>query len=174
MKISLYIACSLDGYIAKPDGDIEWLSMVEDAAEDYGYNDYYASIDATVMGGNTYEDILGFGDWPYKDKSSYVMTRRKLPNNPQHTTLFNGDVKQMHQMLIDQQHQHVWLVGGGKLITHFFQADLIDSYIISIIPILLGQGIPLFRTNNHSSKLKLTHTQAYASGLVQLHYLPLR
>ncbi len=166
----LYIATSLDGYIAKTDGSVKWLSIVEKKSEDYGYAAFYQTIDALVMGSKTYEQILGFGDWPYKEKPSYVLTRREIFTEQKNVEITTENPKQLIKKLQDQKLDKIWLVGGGALIKSFIKEGLIDEYIISIIPIILGQGIRLFQQPLVETNLKCIETRKYSSGLVQVTY----
>jgi dihydrofolate reductase len=170
MKISLYIAQSLDGYIADSENGLDWLESVALEGEDYGYEAFYQSVDALVMGRGTYEVIQGFEPWPYEGKPVYICSRQHLSAN-QDCTVVKDTPQQLAQRLQQEGHRHVWLVGGGQLTAAFLQAHLIDEIILSIIPVSLGQGIRLFpqRDSQHLS-FKLIHHQAYDSGLVQLHY----
>ena len=168
-KVILYIAQSIDGYIAANDGSVDFLSCVEEEGEDYGYFGFYKTIDAVIMGANTYEQILGFGDFPYPDKSCYVFTNRTykthdqvefVSDNPLDWIRRNGHTKPARY----------WLVGGSALIKAFQDEGLIDEFIISIIPTMLGGGIPLFQAHKTPFSLKLKDVIEYPSGLVQLVY----
>lgn len=169
-KITLYIATSLDGYIARADGGIDWLSMVEAPGEDYGYADFYASVDAIALGSKTYELALSFGEWPYPGKPTFVFTQRNLPCDRDDVILVTDSVETVLARLNTQGIQHLWLVGGGALVNSFLQQALIDDYIISTIPIILGAGIPLFPPPSPQIKLQLVSAQQYPSGLLQAHY----
>ena len=160
----LYVATSLDGYIAKKDGDLSWLST--DSEEDYGYQAFFDSIDALAIGNNTYQDILSFGEWPYEGKHSYIFT-----SEPQTTD--RDDISFVSNMAdfrkATKDYERIWLVGGGELAQTFFKDWAVDEVIISIIPIILGDGIPLF-LNMPDMKLDLVSSTAFESGLVQVHY----
>lgn len=171
-EIILYIAVSVDGYIATKDGAVDWLSCVDDEAEDYGYAAFYDSVDALVMGSHTYEQILGFDDWPYADKISYVMTDRDLPGDRDDVQLVSKDAPAVVQMMKANGHQRVWLVGGGQLASHFHQQKLISEYQLFIIPVTLGQGIPLFSGQQMLQQLELTHSRPYPKGVIEVHYRP--
>jgi dihydrofolate reductase len=169
-KVILYIAASLDGYIARANGDIDWLSSVERPGEDYGYAAFYSSLDALVMGRETYDLSLTFGEWPYPGKKSFVFTHRNLKSVRQDVAFLSSDVVNGVAAIEAQGFHSLWLVGGGALTRSFFQNDLIDEYIISIIPVLLGSGIPLFPPAGREQKLVLAKSTEYPSGLVQLQY----
>lgn len=171
-EIILYIAVSLDGYIATKDGGVDWLSIAEDAREDYGYSAFYDSVDALLMGRHTYEQILGFGDWPYAGKTSYVMTSRALSCERGDVQFVSNDIAKLVERINATAHQRVWLAGGGQLASHFHQQRLITEYQLFVIPVTLGGGIPLFLAHQGMQRLELTHSQAYPKGVVELHYRP--
>jgi dihydrofolate reductase len=164
----LYIASSIDGFIARADGGIDWLDAVNDSDEDYGYQAFYDSVDALIMGSNTYTQVLEFGDWPYPGKPTYVLSSRDLPNALQDVQIIPPDIPAMLPRI--EHHQKMWLVGGGALVKSFHQSGLISEYIISMIPIVLGDGIALFQAPLTEQSLKLVSAQHYPSGLVQIHY----
>ena len=169
-KTTLYIAASIDGYIATKDDGLDWLSIVEVGEEDYGYNNFYKDIDAVVMGRKTYDFVVEqFDDWPYKDKQCYVFTSQKTTTNIDGVNLLNEDAKTAFDKIISDGNKNIWLVGGGILNTEFLNNNLIDEIILSIIPIVLGEGIPLF-PNAAQQELNLIDSKTYPSGLVQLTY----
>jgi dihydrofolate reductase len=166
--IVLYIASSIDGYIARPDGSVDWLSVVDGFDTDYGYQAFYDSVDALLMGSNTYAQVQQFGDWPYTGKTAYVFSSRDWSDTLADVQIAPPDVGATLPAI---KHYHkVWLVGGAALVKSFHEAGLIDEYIISIIPVVLGDGIALFQSPLTEQPLKLLSAQHYASGLVQLHY----
>ncbi|MBN3873122.1 dihydrofolate reductase family protein [Nostoc sp. JL33] len=169
-KVTLYIAASLDGYIARSDGGIDWLSILDTEAEDYGYAAFYESIDAIVLGSKTYEIGLSFDQWPYPEKKSFVFTQRHLKSERQDIVFVSDTVKQALANIEAQGLQNIWLVGGGALINSFLQHSLIDEYIISTIPIILGGGIRLFPPFSPEEKLELINSKQYSTGLLQAHY----
>jgi dihydrofolate reductase len=166
-KIVLFIATSIDGFIAGKNGDTSWLFT----NGDFGYNDFYSSIDTIVMGYNTYSFIKQFPQFPYPDKKNYVFTRsrRKPDGNP--VELILGDVVTFTKKLKKQSGKNIWLVGGGKINSILLNANLIDQMIISIHPIALGQGIKLFKDESLKKlHFKLIHHKVFERGLVQLTY----
>ncbi|MFN6536396.1 MAG: dihydrofolate reductase family protein [Nostoc sp. EkiNYC01] len=169
-KVTLYIATSLDGYIARSDGGIDWLSIVEAQGEDYGYAAFYESIDAIVLGSKTYELGLSFGEWPYPKKKSFVFTQRHLKSDREDVVFVSDTVNHALASIEAQGFKNIWLVGGGALINSFLGHSLIDEYIISTIPIILGDGIRLFPPPSPEEKLELIHSKQYPSGLLQAHY----
>jgi dihydrofolate reductase len=160
MEIVYYVAASLDGFIATPDGGIEWLKPFEGGAEDYGYGEFYASVEAVLLGRRTYEQCLQFPEWPYPGKPYWVFSRSN-GNTP------GGVVAEMRSRGL----RRAWLVGGGKLAAAFHAEGLITEYVISVIPILLGAGIPLLDGPTAKRELRLAQTKPYDSGIVQLRYL---
>jgi len=169
--VVLYITTSVDGFIARENGDIDWLSIVDSDGEDYGYNKFYQSVDALVMGSRTYQQILSFGDWPYPGKPSYVMTSGVYTSDNSDIEFISNDVWAANKIFHEAQYRCVWLVGGGRLASAFHQAGLIDQYIISLIPAVLGKGIPLFSFGGSAKILILEDFKRFPSGLVQLKYL---
>ena len=159
MEIIYYVAASLDGLIATPDGGIEWLKPYEGTAEDYGYAQFYASVEAVLLGRATYEKCLEFPEWPYADKPYWVFSRSNA-NTPASV------VAEMKARGL----RRAWLVGGGKLAAAFRTAGLITEHIVSIVPVVLGAGIPLFDGPGSTQQLKLLGSRAYPSGIVQLRY----
>ncbi|MEH1836306.1 MAG: dihydrofolate reductase family protein [Nostoc sp.] len=169
-KVILYIAASLDGYIARSDGEIDWLSILDTEGEDYGYTAFFESIDAIVLGSKTYEVGLSFDEWPYPEKKSFVFTQRYLKSDREDIVFVSDTVEQALANLEAQGFENIWLVGGGALINSFLQHSLIDEYIISTIPIILGGGIHLFPPSSPEEKLELINSIQYPTGLLQAHY----
>ncbi len=169
-KIQLYIAASLDGYIARRDGSIDWLSIVEKAGEDYGYSEFVKSIDTTLMGYQTYAQVLTFGEFPYNDKQNYVFSRQPRPAGDKPVSFVSEDPAAFVRRLKAQPGGGIWLIGGGQLNTILLNAGLIDEMILSIIPIVLGDGIPLFGAQPRETKWVLKGQKAFDSGLVQVQY----
>ena len=167
-KIKLFIASSLDGYIAKKDGSVDWLPENVDS----GYAPFYSSIDTILMGKKTYEQILTFGKYPYKDKTSYVFTRNTNKQKDENVE-FTSDVKEFVEKLISSSGKDIWLVGGSDIASTFLNHKLVDELILSVIPVVLGKGIPLFNNIKEEIKLELTKTTEYAE-LVELHYKVLK
>ena len=168
-KIILYIATSLDGFIAKKDGSVAFLDSYNNTEEDYGYNKFYASIDTIIMGNTTYKQFghtKEFEDF-YKGKPIFVFSRNpkdKIKN----ITFTNEEVKEFCKKLTG----NVWMLGGASIFNEFLRNNLIDEFIITIIPILLGNGIPLFKKQDKDikTKLKLLNVKSYNAGVVQVHY----
>lgn len=170
-KLIVYIAVSLDGYIAKADGDISWLSAVEQEGEDYGYSKFIETIDTVIMGRKTYHKVLTFGgEFPHKGRKCYVVTRSKR-SATSNLEFYNDDIGALVKKLRSKPGKHIFLDGGAQLINSYMKLDLIDEYIISVIPVLLGGGIPLYNTGRPEQTLKLNNVQHFPSGLVQMRYI---
>ncbi|MGB3200474.1 MAG: dihydrofolate reductase family protein [Nodosilinea sp.] len=170
IDIALYIATSLDGFIATSEGGIDWLSAIETPEEDYGYKAFYDSIDAIVMGRRTYDQVLSFGDWPYPGKSSYVMTSRPLSSELPALKATAQSPSELVATLQAEGCRRVWLVGGAALAAAFRAEGLISEYILSVIPVLLGEGISLFGSPGPRTELQLHSAETFDSGVVQLTY----
>lgn len=172
MEIIYYVASSLDGYIATPDGSVAWLAPFENASEDYGYTRFYDSVDAVLMGSTTYEKTLSFGAWPYEGKPGRVFSAREHPVACPDVVITAADPADVLYSLACSGCRRAWLVGGGVLASSFRQRGLISEYIISIIPVILGGGIPLFAPRGFSNSLNLLESKTYPDGVVQLKYVP--
>ena len=167
MTVTLFIATSLDGYIAGPDDDLSWLFT--DA--DYGFSDFYAGVDTLLMGRGTFDAVRGMGPWPYPNKRTVVVSRKAdlavdMPNVEVHS----GDLVSLIQRLEEEGRHNVWLVGGGELVRSFLEKGLLDRITVSMHPILLGKGVPLFPGGFHRTMLLLEDTKSFEGGLVQLNY----
>lgn len=172
-NVVLYIAQSLDGFIAKPDNNIDWLTSVPPSVKgDYGYTELINSIDTIIMGRKTYEVILAMQeDWMYKGKTSYIVSSNQhLKIKAPDTHLYNGDLKLLVDTIKQKSGKDIWLIGGGELITGFINADLIDKMIITIVPKIIGEGIPLFAPIPKESVWQLVNVESFETGLVNLTY----
>ncbi len=167
-KTILFIASSLDGYIAKNDGNIDWLPVNCSS----GYDEFYKSVDTVIMGKKTYDQVLTFGAYPYKDKKSYVLTRHGTQSNDEHIQFVNN-VEKLVKNLLTGTGSNIWLIGGAEIITTFMNSGFIDEIIISIIPAVLGDGIPLFTNIQKETQLQLLNTIKY-DALIELHYKVLK
>ncbi len=174
MKASVYIATSLDGFIARENGGIDWLPVGEEAetGEDYGYREFMDSVDILVMGRNTYELVQSFGEWPYGEKRVVVLSSRPLeiPEQVAPTVEWmSGSPGEIVGRLAERGANHLY-VDGGKTIQGFLAEGLIQQLIITRIPVLIGSGIPLFGPLSHDVKLRHVETRTFANGLVQSRY----
>ncbi len=163
-KIILFIATSLDGFIAGPRGEIDWLFT----DQDYGYKKFYSSIDTLLMGRKTYELANSFPEWPYAGKKVIVFTHKKGKKDSR--VEFSSNPNQVIQKIRKQKGKNAWLVGGGEVVSFFLQQKGIDEMRVFIHPLILGKGIPLFPTRRGENSLSLQKTRKFSSGLVELHY----
>jgi dihydrofolate reductase len=164
----VFIATSVDGFIARRDGGIDWLSIVERPGEDYGYARFFADVDTLIVGRRTYDIARGFASWPYAGKRCVVLAHD--PPQPLHGETFHaGPPAPLLERLHTEGARHVY-VDGGAVIRSFLRDNLIDDITLSVIPVLLGDGIPLFDASVPSCPLRLIDTRAYPSGLVQITY----
>ena len=174
MKVSVFIATSLDGFIARANGDLDWLAggAREDSSEDYGYKAFMETVDVLVMGRHTYEKVLTFGEWPYGSKPVIVLS----------STLVHIPVRlaasvecmacppsELVRRLAERGARHLY-VDGGKTIQGFLEAGFIQQLIITRIPILIGRGIPLFGPLTHDIRLQHIETRQFPNGLLQSKY----
>lgn len=167
-RCSVFIATSVDGFIARKDGSIDWLSSVELPGEDYGFAEFYASVDALVMGRATYEVARSFETWPYGGKRCLVLTHR--PAEPLHGEEFvDADPVELVRRLGREGIRHVY-VDGGSVVRQFADAGLVDAITLSIVPVALGSGIRLFEDGGAELRLQLSAVRSWPSGLVQMHY----
>ena len=171
-KVLLFISMSLDGFIATKDHDLSWLSVVERPGEDYGYDKLNASVDTYIVGKKTYDVVLQLagGEFPAaKQHTCYVITREaREPENG--VTFYNGDLETLLTSLQSEPGKHIYCDGGSQIVKLLMEKNLIDEYIISVIPTILGDGIRLFLGEVPAIQLELLDTKKYESGLVQLHY----
>jgi dihydrofolate reductase len=174
VKATVYIATSLDGFIAREDGDLDWLPGVDTGSheEDYGYEAFMSTVDALVMGRGTYEKVLTFGSWPYGTKRVVVLSGGPLefpPAVPPSVEAMSGSPAEVMSRLSADGAKHLY-IDGGKTIQRFLSDGLIDRLILTRIPVLLGSGIPLFGRLTRDIKLRHVATRSYSSGLVQSEY----
>jgi dihydrofolate reductase len=165
-KLILYSAASLDGFIAGPNHEIDWLF----SGNDYGYAAFYDSIDTTISGFNTYNLTLSFEQFPYLDKTNFVLSRHHQHKENTPVSFISADPVGFVNYLKEKPGNDIWLVGGGQINSLMLNAGLIDEMIISIHPIILGKGISLFAGSPLKSNLKLTGTKTYIDGLLQVTY----
>jgi len=170
-KVILYIAMSLDGYIAKQNDDISFLSLVEEKAEDYGYAEFVKTVDTVIWGRKTYDKIISFGiKFPHPDKKVFVLTRTRRPKKA-NVTFYSDNLQDLIVRLKSQNGKHIYVDGGAEIVNELMRLNLIDEFIISIIPVFLGSGISLFKSGRPESGLTLINTTHFKKGLVQLHYV---
>jgi dihydrofolate reductase len=169
-KLILYIATSLDGYIAQPNDDLSFLSIVQQEGEDYGYVDFIQSIDTVILGRKTYDWVMAqVPEFPHADKTSFVITRTARPDTGK-THFYTGNLKDLVLSLKAQEGKHIFCDGGAEIVHELLQHDLIDEFIISVVPVLVGNGTKLFKDGRPEQRLTLISTQQFKTGLVQVHY----
>jgi dihydrofolate reductase len=175
VKCSVYIAASVDGFIAKPGGDIEWLERPEYAAEDINglrYEEFISTVDAIVMGRHSFKKVLEFPNWPYEGTPVIVLSGKGLPI-PDHlkgkVRGLAGPPEHIVSQLASEGKKHLY-IDGGITIQRFLEAKLIDEITITRIPILLGSGIPLFGSAGAEQQLRLIEAVASPNGFVQERY----
>lgn len=169
-KVILYIATSLDGYIAKPNDDLDFLSMVEEQGQDYGYADFVKTVDTVIVGRKTYDKVMAMGfEFPHADKNAYIITRTPGPTIGS-VKFYSGDLTLLVEKLKSEQGKNIFCDGGAEIVHELLKGQLIDEFIISVIPILVGNGTRLFKDGRPEQKLTLVSVKTYNKGLTQLHY----
>jgi dihydrofolate reductase len=165
-QIILFITTSLDGYIARPNGEIDWLLT----DQDYGYTEFLASVDTVLMGRKTFEQVLTFeGGYPYPDKKNYVFSSQAQFNPAPHATLIHENARAFVEQLRQSEGANIWLVGGAGLVHFFLTHQFLDEIRLFIHPLLLGSGISLFGALPTTS-LYLIESKSYDSGMVEMRY----
>lgn len=169
----VFIATSLDGYIARPEGDIDWLLQRDDPHEDHGYDDFIADKDAIVMGRGSYEQVATFDTWPY-DRPVLVLSQRlagtPVPDALRGKVRFADLAPADAMRLLEQDGARRVYVDGGRVVQAFLRAGLIADMVVTTVPVLLGTGRPLFGTLDGDRDLALVATRGFPSGLVQSTY----
>ncbi len=170
MTATVFIGTSLDGFIARVNGDLDFLPP--GGGEPHGYDEFMATVDALVMGRNSFETVLGFGTWPYGEKPVFVLSTRPLGDAPAGAVVerMSGAPPEIVSQLAARGIRHIY-VDGGITIQRFLQAGLIQRLIITRVPVLIGAGIPLFGAVPKDIVLQHVGTRQYASGLVQSEYV---
>ncbi|URM36126.1 dihydrofolate reductase family protein [Flavobacterium anhuiense] len=171
-KISLFIAMSLDGYIAKPNDDLSFLKLVEKDGEDYGYAKFTADIDTIIIGRKTYDYVLkeiGASHYDNGQRDVYVITRTERPQI-ERTIFYTGNIAELVEKLKSEKGKNIYCDGGAEVINELLKNSLIDEFIISIIPVLLGNGTKLFRDGRPEQILEFVSAKTFETGLVQLYY----
>lgn len=171
-KIKLYIAISLNGKIAKANGDVEWLNSIPNPNKnDFGYSEFYHSVDTTIQGYSTYQKILSMGiEFPYADKKNFVLTSKNKLVSTKYVEFIDENHIEFVNLLKKGEGKDIWLIGGGKTNTWFLDNNLIDQLIIFVMPIIINGGIDLFEFNPVQKLLNLTDTKKYSNGVVRLTY----
>jgi len=169
VRASVYVGTSLDGFLARRDGAFDFLSPGGDGP--HGYEEFFATVDALVLGRNTFDVVLAFESWPYGDKPVFVLSSRELPPVPKGAVVehVSGSPAEIVAQLAARGFQHLY-VDGGVTIQSFLRAGLIDRLVVSRVPVLIGSGIPLFGALERDIPLKHVATRTFPGGLVQSEY----
>lgn len=173
MQASAFIATSLDGFIARPDQSIDWLEDADsDATEDYGYEKFVRTVSSVVMGRKTFAKIMNFPEWPFPSQRVIVLstTMKEVPPSvADQVQLFGGSVEDLAFLLESDRETHIY-VDGSRAIQSFIQAGILSDITITTIPILIGEGVPLFGAIPKDVKLEHVTTKAFRNGFVQSIY----
>lgn len=170
MKASVFIGTSVDGFIARANGDLDFLPA--GGGEPHGYDEFINSVDALVIGRKTYETVLKFDTWPYGEKPVFVLSTGPLAQAPAGAVVehMSGEPAEIVSLLAARGIQHAY-VDGGITVQRFLQAGLIQRLIITRVPVLIGDGVPLFGSLPHDVRLEHVATRSYQTGLVQSEYV---
>lgn len=168
-NLVLFIATSLDGYIATKEESLEWLFKVEGEG-DNGFSEFYETVDTVLMGKKTYDWVMkqDIEEFPYKNRECYVFSR-SAAEDTDNVRFVNEDVTNFVRKLKKQEGKNVWIVGGGELLHSFVQENLVDEFIITVAPTIIGKGIPLFREGDYQLGLSLKGVRNF-NQFVELHY----
>lgn len=171
-KIKLFIAISLNGKIANSDGSVDWLENIPNPEKtDYGYLEFLNSVDTTIQGYNTYNQVMGWGiDFPYKGKKNYVFTRKQNVVNTEFVEFISENHADYIKKIKEENGGDIWLIGGSQINTLVLNASLLDEIIIFVMPIIISGGIELFDAFPKETILKLIGSKSYTSGVVELNY----
>jgi len=171
-KIILYIAASLDGRIAEPDGGLDWLTDFPNPEKtDYGYKDLLASVDTVIMGGRTYRELQCMEViWPYPNQHTYVISHHEWSKKEENISFITENIVAAISELRSKSGKGIWLVGGGELVSMLLAADLIDEMQITYLPIILGKGIPLFPEQSKESQWELKGSTVFNSNVIKIDY----
>jgi dihydrofolate reductase len=170
-KVIVHIGTSADGYIARPDGDLEWLTSRPAPEGFYGMNAFMQSVDTKLLGRKTYEASLRLGA-KFESNGRYIVFSRHAPppDAPSGVEFVNGAIGPFVSRLKEQPGKDIWLMGGGELIASFLDEHAIDEFVISMAPVFIGDGIPLIARRHRHVPLELYSVKPFEDGLVQLHY----
>jgi dihydrofolate reductase len=168
-KIILYIASSINGFIAKSDGDVDWLEQIPNPNNnDYGFSDLNKSIDTTIQGHSSYQQIVSWGiEFPYKNTTNYVITTNKELKDNENVNFISENHIEFIRDLKEMDGKDIWLIGGGKVNSLLLENYLIDEIHLFIMPILLEDGIKLFEYIDAYKTFKIIDTESYDSGVVK-------
>ncbi len=173
MGVVLYTAVTIDGYIARKNNSLDWLYGLENPNQiDHGYFEFLSGVDTIVMGRKTYEEILGFNiPWPYEAQKTYVVsTQETYKVSTPNTKLLGKLDTETVENLRGESKKNIWIVGGGELVTSLLNLGAVDTMILTLIPILLGEGIPLFPNSPKETQFTLVESTPFETGAVNLTY----
>lgn len=169
-KVIVYIAMSLDGFIAGDQDSLDFLSTVEVPGEDYGYNDFIKTVDTVIIGRKTYDKVLSFGiPFPHVERQCYVLSRSRSGHD-KNVTFFNGPVQDLITKIRKQEGSDIFIDGGAEVIDLLLKEHLVDRYIISVIPSIVGTGVQLFKNGRPAEQIRQIRSLTFPGGLVQLWY----
>jgi len=171
--VTLHVVSSLDGFIAKHDNSVSWLEnsgeVYEGGVSEESAEEVMRAIDCYVLGSRTYEHALQLG-WPYGDTPTVVVTNRELPSTRKSVEFYSGDLKRLVDEILAPRYGNIWLVGGAMLCQSFLRLGLVDEIRLSIMPVLLGDGLRLFGNSSTETRWRLKDVVAYKTGVVELLY----
>ena len=170
--LSLFIATSLDGYIAKPNDDLSFLKSVEKEGEDYGYAEFTSTIDTIIVGRKTYDWVareIGTSHYDNGERNVYVITKTKRPSVCK-TRYYTRNLAEQVGQLKNEQGKNIYCDGGAEIINELLKDDLVDEFVISVVPVLLGNGTRLFKDGRPEQTLEFVRAKTFDTGLMQLHY----
>ena len=169
-KLTLFIAMSLNGKIARADGSVDWLDAVPNPEKtDYGYKEFLETVDTTIMGHTTYKQLVGWGiAFPYKDKTNFVITSDTSLSRDENVVFVSKDQVTFIRDLKQTSGKGIWLIGGGKVNTLLLNEDLIDEIRLFIMPVVIPGGIDIFQDHPVETMFKLTEQRVHLSGVVEL------
>lgn len=171
-KLSLFIATSLDGYIAKPNDDLSFLKLVEKEGEDYGYAEFMDTIDTVIIGRRTYDYVIkeiGPSHYDNGQRDIFVITRTERPPVGR-TVFYTGSIGELVKGLKAEKGKNIYCDGGAEVIDELLKQDLVEELTISVVPVLLGNGTRLFKDGRPEQLLELMQAKTFETGLTQLHY----
>ncbi len=173
-KLKLFIAQSVDGFIATKEGSVNWLEQTNsNENEDFGYNDFYNSVDTTIMGYNTYREILGFGKpFPYPDKINYIISRTHVKQTDNPVEFVKADIVEFVKQLKQKEGKDIWLVGGSEVNGILLNENMIDEIYLTIRTVVLGGGIPIFAEGTELKNFGIKEITQFSDEFVQLKMIP--
>jgi dihydrofolate reductase len=170
LRVSYYVAASLDGFIAGPDGDVDWLDAADLPDEDFGYEAFVETVDALIMGRKTWDFVAGVRPWPYGARPVRVFSHRSIDPRELPVERAAGEASQVVAELAEAGHAHVWLVGGGGLASALVASGHLTDLILTVIPVTLGRGIPLFGDGHDRTLWRPRGARRWSNGVVQHHF----